>query len=145
MLLAEPWVYNGMQRNVWECCVYTIGMTSLFSTSSKLNMLKNNEICVPHYPSPPPPPYCVCVCSRPHLCGVYLPSSLHWFLKYLLRAEQVNDCLKKQDWISWATHWGMLLQWSQLQWALFLVSVGQCSTNLAGTLKVRGGMLSQKI
>ena len=144
MLLAEPWVYNGMQRNVWECCVYTIGMTSLFSTSSKLNMLKNNEICVPHYPSPPSL-YCVCLCSSPHFWGVYLPSSLQRFLKYLLRAEQVNDCLKKQDWICWATHWGMLLQWSQLQWALFLVSVSHCSTILADPLKVRGGMLSQKI
>lgn len=44
--------------------------------------------------------------TPPQTVYVYLPSSLQRFLKYLLRAELVNDYLDKRDWKCWAAHTG---------------------------------------
>lgn len=132
-LLAEPLAHNGTQRNAWVCCVYTIGMTSLFSISSKLNILNNNEICMPCYPLPSP--HCVYVCLRPHLWGAYLPSSLRRFLKYLLRVELVNDYLDKQDWKCSAPHTGVrCCRETSSSGLCSRVSVNECSPNLADPL-----------
>lgn len=103
MLLVEPWVHNGTQKNVWECCVFTICLTSSFS--SKLGILKNNEICIPCYPVLPPHTLCMCEFLSPSLRCVFTFQFTE-IVKYLPTAELVNDYLDMQDWKCWASHTG---------------------------------------